>query len=230
MFYEDVKLVKGDTVWDLAIAYGYKGPDWKKIWDDPKNKALTSRRGRPESLAIGDVLMIPIPWKVISKTLNVEARGVGFTVKRDGEKGSRLRWAQTVYQHNQAVAGTSPFCVDACPPDDNDPFYWTSAELTADPTRRKTFIDHPKRSPPSAAKGTTKWRAVLSIAVVTGKRVTVFESLVWGFDMTTANTITKVGPRAAKANEVTGHVTLLQKGKGTGPDNFGKAGWTFRKP
>lgn len=53
MFYEDVKV--------------------EKIWKDPKNVALVARHGKPESLQTGDVLMIPIPWTVISQALKAAA-------------------------------------------------------------------------------------------------------------------------------------------------------------
>lgn len=229
MFYEDVKMKGGETVSGLAVAYGYSGSDWGKIWNDSKNLALTAARGKPERLQVGDTIAIPIPWSINSKTLNVEARGVGFEAKRSGGNGSRLSWTQTVYRHNQPIGpNPNPFCVDACTPDDNLPFYWTDAELTKDPTLRKTFIDHPSRNPPTAAAGTTRWRAVVSLAVITEKRVTIWDSLVWGFDMTSANVITKIGPRAATAQEVTGHLNLLRNGKGTGPVTFKAGGWSFR--
>ncbi len=230
MFYVDVKVEAGETVSGLAAAYGYAAFDWKKIWEHTKNSALVALRGRPKSLLAGDVLTIPIPWKITSKVLVIHAVGSGLTVKRNGQRGTRLRWVQTVYQHNQAVAATSAFCVDGCPADDADPFYWTSAELAGDPTLRKTFKDFPGRSPPTVAQGTTKWRAVLSLAVVVKKRATVFDSLIWGFNVTPGGVYTKVGPRAATANEVAGHLNLLTKGKGTGADKFGTQGWTFRSP
>lgn len=231
MFYEDVKLVSGDTVWQLAIAYGYKGPEWTKIWNDPKNAALVAKRGKPEKLQVGDVLMIPIPWKVISKSLVAEAHGAGFEMKRDGEAGKRLGFVQTVYRHNQPIGpNPNPFCVDACTPDDNLPFYWTEKEIKDDPSLRTTFIDHPSRNNPTVGMGTTKWRAVVSISVQTEKRVTVWDSWVWGFDLTPAGAVSTIGPRAATAHEIEGHMNLLRKGVGTSPDSFSKQGWTFRRP
>ena len=76
--------------------------------------------------------------------------------------------------------------------------------------------------------GTTKWRAVVSLAVVTKKRVTIWDSLVWGWNMTSAGVVTTVGPRAAMPMERAGHLNLLRSGIGTGPLTFGEAGWTFR--
>lgn len=86
----------------------------------------------------------------------------------------------------------------------------------------------PPLAPPRPLKLKVGLGAVLSLAVVTRTRVTVWHSLVWGWDMTPANVITVVGPRTATPNEVAGHLNLLRKGVGTGPVTFGKLGWTFR--
>jgi len=228
MYYEDVKVQSAETVSGLALAYGYSASDWKKIWEDPKNRQLINRRQKPERLRVGDVLHVAIPWKMTKKTHTIHAAGSSLAVTRSGKRGERLRWAQTVYQHNQAIGKTSTFCVDGCPADDADPFYWTAAELAGDPSLRQTFSDKPSRGAPTKAAGTTRWRAVLSIAVVTGKRVTVFDSIVWGFNVTPAGVYSKVGPRAATSTEVKGHLNLLTKGKGTGGGAFKTAGWTFR--
>jgi hypothetical protein len=227
-FLEDYEVKRGDTLWDLSAAYGYKGQDWKKVWNDPSNAALAGRRGAPERIQPGDKLSIPIPWTVITWTLTAETDGGSMIAERDGELGKQLSWVQTVYQHNQPVPHTTPFCVDGCPADDDLPFYWTNDEIKADPTLRKRFSDHSARGAPTAAQGTTRWRAVLSLAVVTKLRVTIWNSLVWGWDMTPANDVSIVGPRNATAVEVTGHLNLLRRGVGTGPLTFGKQGWTFR--
>jgi hypothetical protein len=229
MYYEDVKVEKGETVSGLGMAYGYKSTEWRKIWDDPRNMALIAKRKIPEHLQIGDVLMVKIPWKITSKTLTKQADGGLMEAERDGELGKRLTWVQTVYRHNQTIGpNPNPFCVDACTADDDLPFYWTNNEIKNDPNLRKKFRDHSSRSAPTAAMGDTRWRAVLSLAVVTKQRVTIWDSLVWGWDMTPANVVTTVGPRAATALEASGHLNLLRKGIGTGPLTFGKAGWTFR--
>ncbi len=230
MFYEDVRVVKGETVSGLGAAYGYKTTQWRTIWDDPKNAEVVTKRKIPEHLQIGDVLLMPIPWKVVSERVTKQTDGAAVEAKRDGELGTRLTWVQTVYQHNQPVASTRPFCVDGCPADDSLPFYWTDAEIKADPDLRKRFSDHSSRRAPTAKIGTTRWRAVVSLAVATQKRVTVWNSLVWGWNMTPAGAVTTVGPRAATAQEVQGHLNLLRKGGGTGPLTFAKGGWTFRTP
>ena len=231
MYYEEVRVRSGETVSGLAVAYGHKAQKWRSIWDEPENLVVTAKRGKPENMKAGDVLHIPIPWRVISKTLTVKPNGVEIKVRRDGGRGSRVRWIQTVNRDNQPFGVPDIFCTDPCgPPDDNAPFYWTGAELAGDPHRRKRFSDYPKRPAPSAALGTTRWRAVLSIAVVTGKRVTVYDSWVWGFNMAPGGTVTRVAPRRATPAEVAGHLNLLRKGKGTTGATFKAQGWTFRRP
>jgi hypothetical protein len=230
MFYEDVKVARGDTLWKIAEAYAYKGSEWSKIWQDPKNVGLVVKRGLPQKIEPGDDIYVPIPWEIVYQSLSQETDGASMIAERDGELGKRLAWVQTVYQHNQPIGGTLPYCVDGCPADDADPFYWTDAELLAKPERRKKFSDHSSRGAPTTAQGTTRWRAVLSLAVNTNKRVTVWNSVVWGWDMTPKNEVTIVGPRDATAAEVAGHMNLLRKGLGTGPATFMASGWTFRRP
>ncbi len=153
--------------------------------------------------------------------------GASIVLDRNGELGTRLTFVQTVYQANQPVAGTTAFCVDGCPADDDEPFYWTATEIAGDPNLRKRFSDHSARGAPSAAQGTTSWRAVVSLAVVTEKRVTVYQSIVWGWNMTPADVISVVGPREATGHEIMGHINLLRHGKGKTVD-FKAVGWTFR--
>jgi hypothetical protein len=230
MYLEEVLVRKGQTVAELAEAYGHKRTDVAAIWNDASNSDL-AKKGDPARLAVGDVLRIPIPWKVTKSVLTVEARGVGMEVARDGARGRRLSWVQTVYRDNQPV-GPNPnaFCVDACTPDDDLPFYFTDAEVKAHPAFRAHFADHPARNPPTAAMGTTRWRAVVSIAVVTGRRVTVFDSTAWGFNLDVVGNVRAVGPRSANGTEVNGHLSLLGRGIGTSGVTFAKQGWTFRSP
>jgi hypothetical protein len=138
---------------------------------------------------------------------------------------------QTVYRHNQPIGpNPNPFCVDGCTPDDNLPYYWTNAEISADRSLRQRFYDYSRRPNPTAAMGTTRWRAVLSLAMTTGKRVTIWDSIVWGWNLApTATKATAVGPRGAMSYEVKGHLNLLRKGLGTGTQTFGQLGWTFRE-
>ena len=227
MYYEDVRLKHGETVSGLAEEYAYKAADWRKIWLDTRNAGLVGRRKDPAKVQPGDLLYIPIPWKLVTKTTTLEADGASVVLERDGELGERVTFVQTVYQHNQPVEGTTAFCVDGCPADDDEPFYYTADELKNDPTRHKRFSDHSSRNSPSVAAGTTKWRAVVSLAVATDKRVTVYKSYVWGWNMTPAKVITAVGPREATGPEMMGHINLLRKGMGKTMD-FKTGGWTFR--
>jgi hypothetical protein len=231
MFFEDYQIKSGDTISGIGSDYGYKLHDWRKIWESPKNAALVRRRGKPEHIQPGDGVHIPIPWHVVSKHLTKKEKGAEMIAERDGELGKQLSWVQTVYRHNQPSGpNPDPFCVDACTPDDDLPFYWTDDEIADDPSLRKKFGDGPWRDPPTEDQGTTKWRAIVSLAVVTEKRVTVWNSLVWGWNLTPAGEVTTVGPRAASPAEVAGHLNLLRKGKSTGAQTFGEAGWTFRSP
>lgn len=183
----------------------------------------------PEKIQPGDIFNIPIPWVLTSKSVikNPSGKAVTCKVSRDGQKGTQIRWVQTVDQDNQPIGSTSPKCVDACPPDDADPFYWTTAELTANPNLRNNFSDIPRRYPPSAAMGTTKWRAILSLAVVTEQRVTILRSIYWGFDITSTGIVSSIGPRVATSSEIGDHIRLLNNGVGT-EGKFSSAGWTFR--
>ena len=231
MFYEDVVITLGDTIARLGSDYGYRSHDWNFVWQDQKNTSLRAKRNAPINVQPGDVLSIPIPWRVVKKHLTPESDGADIVLERDGGLGRQLSWVQTVYRHNQPVGpNPSPFCVDGCVPDDNLPFYWTDAEVLQNPERRRQFHDYSSRDRPSVAMGTTKWRAVVSLAVVTKKRVTIWNSLVWGWNMTPTGMVTGIGPRAASETECFGHLNLLRNGVGTGPLTFGKAGWTFRSP
>lgn len=230
MFHEDVRVAPGETLSTLAVAYGYRADDADKLWRDCKNAHLVAHRGAGRNLQAGDLLYVPIPWHLVQSSLVAQRHGVQIRAERDGELGTRLTWVQTIYQGNQPIGGTDPSCVDACPPDDDLPFYWTNGEITADPQLRRRFSDAPSRPPPSAAASVTRWRAVTSLAVVTAMRVSVWESRVWGFDLDPDGTVHPVKLRHASAAEVQSHLYVLRTGKGTGPVCFGAGGWTFRRP
>ncbi|RYH08579.1 hypothetical protein [Tropicimonas sp. IMCC6043] len=240
MHYEDVAFKKGETLWGHAEAYGFPGGDWTKIWDDAKNAALRAKRGEPRKIQVGDVIQIPIGWTILKTTMtkHPSRNGIVFVASRTGREGKQLRWAQTVDRHNQpfggAPYGKPRFVIDpASPPDDNLPFYFTDAELTAKSKRRKEFVDAPFRNAPSVALGKTEWRAMLSIAVYTEKRVTLLDTYVWGFDKGTDDKLTHVPARKANAAERKNHLKLMQNGfglkdlPGTKAD-FKDMGWSFR--
>ncbi len=51
------KIKKGDTLSGIAKQHGHK--KWETIWDAPENKALVSKRKKPELIQPGDQLTIP---------------------------------------------------------------------------------------------------------------------------------------------------------------------------
>ena len=230
MYYEDVKIKAGDTIWKLTGKYSNISITWKTFWQDQKNDLIRKKRVVPEKIQPGDIFNLPIPWVFTSKSVVKNPSGTAVTCKvsRDGQRGTQIRWVQTVDQDNQPIGSTSQKCVDACPPDDADPFYWTTAELIANPSLRNTFSDTPRRFPPTTAMGTTKWRAVLSIVVVTEQRVTILRSIYWGFDITSSGIVSSINPRVATNIEINNHIVLLKNGVGTG-GKFSSAGWTFRR-
>lgn len=232
-FWEDVKRTAADpTIDKLVWRYGHKTSDWEWIWKDRRNADLRDLRGTPNHMRPGDVLYIPIPWKVTSTPMTAHATGVEIRINRDGGRGLRLRFVQTVNRSNQPFGPPDVFCTDPCTPDDpagaNEPFYRTRAEIKATPRHRTQLYDRPSRgTPPTAAAGTTRWRAVTSIACVTGKRITIFQTKVWGFDQTPAGAVTRYPVRDASAAEINGHLALLRSSAG---GKFKSGGWTFRLP
>jgi len=232
MFYEDVKLRATDpSLSKLVWRYGHRTTEWERIWNHRKNIELRMLRERPDDLKPGDIIHIPIPWRVISSPISTHAGGVDIRINRNGGRGLRLKFVQTVNRGNQPFGPPDVFCTDPCTPDDpagaNEPFYRTRTELKNRPEWRKQMWDRPSRSAPSPVAGTTRWRAVTSIACITGKRVTVFDTKVWGFNLTPGGAVTAIRARDAKANEVQGHMSLLRKSAG---GNFKSGGWTFRLP
>ncbi len=243
MYYEDVVIRRGETVVSLIVEYGHTAADVGAIWAKHENIGLRAVRARHEDARPGDTIMIPIPWVATTKQNNVrlatavQAGGSTMIMHRNGGRGSQLAFVQTVNRDNQPI-GPNPnaFCVDACTPDDDRPFYWTQLELRAVPDRRKQFSDAAGRNPPTAAQGAlTQWRAILSIAVVNRMRVTILEPTYWGFDISAATAaspagvITAVGPRKATSAEIKGHLNIMRNGVGTGGTTFAKQGWTFRE-
>ncbi|CAM3763489.1 LysM peptidoglycan-binding domain-containing protein [Flavobacterium branchiophilum] len=229
MVFEDVTLKHGETLSQIASDYGYNSWDWKIIWDHHINSDLKNKRQKPENLLVGDKIIIPLPWKIISKNMSVypnNSNRFGITVNRDGAKGNKLRWVQTVFQDNQPIGFTDSFCADACPGDDDDPFYYTTNEIKNNSNYRKSFYDAPWRGPHPLR--TTAWRAVLSICSVSDLQVSVFESIVWGVDFGKNGINTKYPPRKATQQEISGHLRLLKIGKGK-TKTFKDGGWTFRE-
>jgi hypothetical protein len=235
MFYEDVTVASGEDLFELITAYGHGFMEWGIIWLDSRNDDLRIKTGGDiTKLTSGDVVYIPIPWKLKVDSLSAFSAGswggADIVATRTGGEGARLHWMQTVYQSNQPITNTKVFCADACPADDGLPYYYTDSDYAGHAELRTNFYDTPKRPFPSAKQGATAWRAILSIGVVTGKRVTVYDATVWGFDLWPSGTASKVGPRIATATEIRGHLNLMRNGVGTGKKPFLSEGWTFRAP
>ncbi|WP_128330946.1 hypothetical protein [Apibacter sp. HY039] len=227
MKYQKIKVNFGDTISQIAADYGYKSSDGGKIWNDIKNSSLRNRRKKITNLSSDDELYIPIPWKIIYKDLTkTSSLWYKMEAKRNGDKGKYLRWTQTVFQDNQPIGSTNTFCVDACPPDDDEPFYYTLAELNHNSDFRLHFYDIPKR--PNPINRPTAWRAVLSISSIFEKKVSIIDSIVWGIDFHINGKLTKYNPRKATLEEINGHIKLLSAGNGL-TQTFKDGGWTFQK-
>ena len=233
LFYEDVKIKQGETIVGLAAEYGFDPDDWREIWNDPKNTKLKTTRKLSTKIKAGDILYIPIKWRIKTKQLQPQKSGVDtfrMTAERTGKEGLRLDWVQTVYGHNQANFMESKpfpqFSVDE-PTWDNTPFYATQEHFDTNVLKRTQTRDTPARNPPTAKQGTTTWRAVTSLCVVTGKRVSIWDTYVWGIDFQ-PNGINKAYPiRPAAQNEIEGHLNLLRRKMGTANVPFKELGWTF---
>ncbi|MEO6834210.1 MAG: hypothetical protein ABI169_18525 [Chitinophagaceae bacterium] len=228
MLFDDVFLKPGISLSRIAKSYGYADWQWRKIWDDPRNATLVAKRKKPEKLLAGDKIYVPIPWRITSSTMAEIPHQKGhfeIRAKRSGKLGENVKWLQTVFGDNQPQFPPSSYSVDL-PTDDNDPFYWTAAEEKAHPDYLTEFYDAPFRNPPKDR--TTTWRAVLSIGVITEKRVSILDAIVWGVNFKKDGTNSFYKPRPATDLEISGHILLLKNGKGK-TSTFKAAGWTFRR-
>lgn len=229
LFYEDVKIKSGETIIGLLAEYGFDPNDWREIWNDAKNNNLRTKRKLSTNIRSGDTLYIPIKWRITSKTLNSATSSFRMVARRNGHEGGRIDWVQTVYGHNQPNFGTMKvfpaFSVDL-PTDDNTPFYWTQKEYD-DGQRRNLMSDRPFRNPPTVAQGTTTWRAVTSLCVVTNKRVSIWDTFVWGINFQPNGTNVAYPIRPATQDEINGHLNLLRKKTGLNNVTFTNLGWTF---
>lgn len=227
MVLEDIIIQPGQTLASIAGDYAYSTADWQKIWLHERNAGLRTLRGSAHKIKAGDKLFIPVPWKITSKRMSLDANDPRFfriDVRRDGNKGQYLKWVQTVFDDNQPMQHTN-FTVDWI--DDDEPYYWTKSDLITDPGLYKHFWDRPRRNPPTTR--TTTWRAVMSLCSVSGKRVSLIESIVWGVDFGKNGINTKYLPRPATEYEIKGHINLLTNGWGVSRVLFKNMGYTFRK-
>ncbi len=236
LFYEEVPVRQNETILMLAAAYGFDPDDWRLIWDDAANQALKAARKISTNIRVGDKLKIPIKWRITAKSLlsAVSSTGIStFQIKaeRSGKQGDRISFVQTVYGSNQAqFLEEKPFpkfSVDL-PTEDDFPYYYTSAEIDGNPRFTKTFLDTPSRNPPTPAQGITTWRAVTSLCVTTSKRVTIWDTFVWGIDFGTDGTNRKFDVRLATKEEIEGHMNLLRRKSGRSKISYQNLGWSFR--
>ncbi len=229
LFYEDVKIKTGETLIGLAAEYGFDPNDWRDIWNDAKNAALRGKRSLSTDVQSGDVVYIPIKWRILRKTLTASASTFRMVGRRNGKEGGRIDWVQTIYGHNQPKFGSEKlfpaFSVDL-PTDDNTPFYWTQKEYDAG-QKRNIMSDAPFRNPPTAAQGTTTWRAVTSLCLTTNKRVSIWDTFVWGINFQPDGINKPYSIRRATQDEINGHLNLLRKKTGKSNKSFTNMGWTF---
>lgn len=240
LFYEDVKLRCGETLIGLAAEYGFDPDDWLEIWNDPKNAALKAKRKLSSNVREGDTIFFPIKWRITSQKKLIPF-GNRFLMKADrsGKEGARVDWVQTVFAHNQPNFPEKPFpdfSVDI-PTEDDLPFYWTQENydhLTKNAAGnvirifRKSITDIPNRPAPTVAQGTTTWRAVTSLCLNTHKRISIWNTFVWGVNFNPDGTNTAYEIRNATQEEINGHMNLLRRKTGKSKRTFTNMGWTFR--
>lgn len=155
-------------------------------------------------------------------TYNKQVNGVEIKVVHDIDKPRtrQLRWTQTVSENGSffKACGLSSY-VDpwaphadpsgktVCKADDVKPFYWTDAEFNG--RDGPYFYDKPSEGKP--ATGTTWIRFVTSLTEARTRNVILLATIVWGFDRSSAGTVSVVEPRRAKPDERTGHIRVLKR-------------------
>ncbi len=144
--------------------------------------------------------------------VDITVDGVGLTSSPDYPDG--FRWTQTIVTNAEKggpLLTTPVNYTDPKPNDDTKPFYWTDAE---EARYAGTFKDAPSRKP--RAGGTVEWDAILSLVGVNGKTVTRFDSMGYGFSVSSTGAISLHA--AMTPGDVTDHLSTLS---GDFP------GWTF---
>jgi len=84
---EEYKFKKGDNLDAIAKTHGLK--DGSVIWKLPDNKAIASKRGKPEQLQPGDMLVIPPSEKEMKEAQHAAQKAVDALdgeIKRTNEK------------------------------------------------------------------------------------------------------------------------------------------------
>ncbi|MDF2176829.1 hypothetical protein P2G88_01010 [Aliiglaciecola sp. CAU 1673] len=145
------------------------------------------------------------------KKLNKTARGVSIEVDPQGAYSSPeypdgFRWTQTIVTNTKrggSILATPVSYVDPTPNDDSKPFYWTDAEHA---THSGVFKDSPSRNPRPG--GTVHWDATLSLNGVNAKDCDRFDSISYGFSVTSAGDVSKRGPSAPAS--IADHLSTLR--------------------
>ena len=70
------KVNKDEKLEDIAKKYGHR--DWRTIWKAPENKAVVSKRAKPEGIQPGDLFVIP-PNEKQAKELALKLAGLNQT-------------------------------------------------------------------------------------------------------------------------------------------------------
>lgn len=237
-YYEDVKLKTGDSLQTLALEYGYDSTNWKDAWYGCKNNNLIPVKKLPTPPKAGDTVFIKIPLRITKCYMKPRQSetypAFQFNMFRSGTPGKRLRWVQTVDQMNWLAAHSTRLSVDPVVPDDDKPFYrsdlYYKNSLNKDEDLIR-FTDVPTRLAPTKKGDIVGMRLVVSLAIVTNKRVTILYTTYYGFDLSSENKLTQYGPRHATTKEILDHLHLLRHGKTATKrlGTFSKAGWTFRR-
>jgi len=92
------KVSKGESLQDIPKKYGHK--DWKSIWKAPENRALVSKRSKPENLQPGDSLLIPPNEKQIQDT---RKKLLGLQATRDGDLKLRAGLVNELERANNRI-------------------------------------------------------------------------------------------------------------------------------
>jgi hypothetical protein len=133
-------------------------------------------------------------------------RGVHIRVAGGNPSGTPdypqgIRWVQTI-DTNAPLHGLTPPYVDFVPPADDKPFYFSDA---GEARSRGTFSDSPSRR----ANG-VRWDATLSLVGVSGRNITRFDSVNYGFDIQPSGTLTVHGSRSTGISDLVIHGDTLR--------------------
>ena len=163
-------------------------PDFASLSIFPADK-ITQRGKAKADQSIGGVNISPT-----AKGLDITAEAENVYTSNEFPDG--FRWVQTVTTNDPSntpvgapLLPAPTTYVDPLPNDDTKPFYWTDAEEAQNVAH---FHDAPGR--PAHPTGTIVWSAILSLAGVNGKNVTIFDSMTYGFSRASNGTVTLDGP------------------------------------